>query len=138
MYKKEKIVITGGLGYLGTQLCKLYSSDTLTKEIIVIDNRFLPEKVKKLKEWGIKYIEMSILEKEKLAELLFDCDLVYHLAGVTDVAYTKTESDSIKDEMIRNYGTVGSRNIIECCSDNTKIIFPSTTLREKCSRETPL
>lgn len=124
--KREKIVITGGLGYVGTQLCKLYSSETLTKEIIVVDNRFLPERIKKLREWGIKFMEISILDKEKLCEILKDCNLVYHLAGITDVAYTKTESNSSQEKLIRDYGTIGSRNIIDCSPRNTKIIFPST------------
>ncbi len=124
--KKEKIVITGGLGYVGTQLCKLYSSETLQKEVIVIDNRFLPERVKKLKEWGIKFVEMSILEKSKLKEILIDSDIVYHLAGITDVAYTKMEETLAQAKMIRTYGTIGSRNVIDSCSNKTKIIFPST------------
>ena len=42
----SKIVITGGLGYVGTQLCKLYTPETLNNEIVVSDNRFLPEGLK--------------------------------------------------------------------------------------------
>ena len=42
MNKSKKIVITGGLGYIGTQLCKLYTSETLHNEIIITDSRFLP------------------------------------------------------------------------------------------------
>ena len=34
---KEKIVITGGLGYIGSELCKLYSGETRFKNIIVTD-----------------------------------------------------------------------------------------------------
>ncbi len=41
----KKIVITGGLGYVGTQLCKLYIPETLENEIIVMDRRFLPDRV---------------------------------------------------------------------------------------------
>ena len=38
----SKIVIKGGLGYVGTQLCKLHIPETLENEIIVTDSRFLP------------------------------------------------------------------------------------------------
>ena len=41
----KKIVITGGLGYIGTELCKLYSGVSWNKEIIVLDNRFISERV---------------------------------------------------------------------------------------------
>ena len=40
---KKKIIITGGLGYIGSELCKLYSGVSWHHEIIVIDNRFISE-----------------------------------------------------------------------------------------------
>ena len=35
----KKIIITGGLGYIGTELCKIYSGVSWHHKIIVIDNR---------------------------------------------------------------------------------------------------
>ena len=35
---KKKIIITGGLGYIGTELCKLYSGVSWHHKIIVIDS----------------------------------------------------------------------------------------------------
>ena len=62
-----KILITGGLGYVGTQLCKLYTPETSEKEIVVSDRRFLPERVKELK-YNIRRIdkgkEKILLERE--------------------------------------------------------------------------
>ena len=87
----KKIVITGGLGYVGTQLCKLHIPETLENEIIVTDRRFLPERVKELKEWGFKYIQSDLLDEDKIKELVHDADVVYHLGGITDVAYVKSE-----------------------------------------------
>ena len=37
----KKIVITGGLGYIGTELCKIYSGYSWNDEIIVIDKIFI-------------------------------------------------------------------------------------------------
>jgi UDP-glucose 4-epimerase len=34
----KKIIITGGLGYIGTELCKIYSGFSWKDKIIVIDN----------------------------------------------------------------------------------------------------
>ena len=34
----KKIIITGGLGYIGTELCKIYSGVSWHHKIIVIDN----------------------------------------------------------------------------------------------------
>ena len=98
--KQTKIVITGGLGYIGSELCKLYSGETRFKNIIVTDNRFVSERVKQLRDWGFEFVQASILDKNKMSEILADADIVHHLAGITDVAYTKTESNSEKDKQI--------------------------------------
>jgi len=122
----SKIIITGGLGYVGTQLCKLHIPETLENEIIVTDRRFLPERVKELKEWGFKYIQSDLLDDDKIKELVQDADVVYHLGGITDVAYVKSEMNEEQDRMIENVGVQGSRIIIDNLSDTAKIIFPST------------
>ena len=55
----KKIIITGGLGYIGTELCKIYSGQSRTKNIVVIDNKFHSSRVEQLKRWGIKYTRLS-------------------------------------------------------------------------------
>ena len=42
----KKIIITGGLGYIGSELCKIYSGESWNNQIIVIDNKFSSEKSK--------------------------------------------------------------------------------------------
>ena len=46
----KKIVITGGLGYIGTELCKIYSGYSWNDQIIVIDNRFISERVNQIRK----------------------------------------------------------------------------------------
>jgi nucleoside-diphosphate-sugar epimerase/SAM-dependent methyltransferase/quercetin dioxygenase-like cupin family protein len=122
----EKIVITGGLGYIGTELCKLYSGEARYKNITVLDKRFVSERVKQLRDWGINFVQASILDEDLLRKHLEDADIVIHLAGITDVAYTKTEVDEERDKEIIQVGVEGTRNVIRCTKDSCKIIFPST------------
>tara|TARA_Y100001938_G_scaffold141966_1_gene212522 strand:+ start:8114 stop:9481 length:1368 start_codon:yes stop_codon:yes gene_type:complete len=122
----KNIVITGGLGYIGTELCKLYSGESRFKNITVIDSRFVSERVKQLRDWGINFKQGHLLDEEFMKEVLRDADVVYHLAGITDVAYTKTESNEEKDKEIKEVGIDGSRNIIKFTNSDCKIIFPST------------
>ena len=122
----SKIVITGGLGYIGTQLSKLYIEDNLNHEVHIIDSRFLPERVKELKSWGFKYHQVDILDREFFQDMLSDADIVYHLAGVTDVAYVKSEANDEQDNKIKTVGIDGTNNIIQSVGKNTKLIFPST------------
>ena len=121
-----KIIITGGLGYIGTELCKIYSGESRYKDITVIDNRFASERVTQLRSWGIDFIHGDIMDLSLMESILYDADIVYHLAGITDVAYTKTESSSGKEKKISEVGIEGTKNIIKSLSKHAKLIFPST------------
>ena len=121
-----KIIITGGLGYIGTELCKIYSGESRYKNITVIDNRFASERVTQLRDWGINFIHGDIMDLSLMESILYDADIVYHLAGITDVAYTKTESNSEKEKKITEVGIEGTKNIIKSLSKHAKLIFPST------------
>ncbi len=123
---KKKIVITGGLGYIGTELCKLYSGVSWHHEIIVIDNRFISERVNQIRNWNMQFIQGDILDKELIKKYCHDADVVHHLAGVTNVPRTKSEASKLQDEKIKEVGEKGTQNILDSISDNCKIIFPST------------
>ena len=53
----KKIIITGGLGYIGTELSKLYSGLSWKYQVLVLDNRFVSERVNELKRRKIKFIQ---------------------------------------------------------------------------------
>ncbi len=123
---KKKIIITGGLGYIGTELCKLYSGVSWHHKIIVIDNRFISERVNQIRNWNMEFIQGDILDKNLVKKYCEDADVVHHLAGITDVPRTKSEVSSAQDEKIKEVGEKGTQNILDVISNNCKIIFPST------------
>ncbi len=122
----KKIVITGGLGYIGTELCKIYSGVSWHHKIVIIDNRFISERVNQIRNWNMEFIHGDILDKELVKKHFADADIVHHLAGVTDVPRVKSETSVEKDKKIKLVGEVGTKNILEVISDKCKIIFPST------------
>jgi len=132
----KKIVIVGALGYLGTELSKLYSGESWFHKIIALDNRFVSKRVNQLKEWNIKFYQGQILDKDFLTKHLSDADVVHHLAGVTDVAYVKKEANPAQDENIRKIAIDGTNNILEAIPDKCKIIFPSTHVIYEGLKET--
>ena len=123
---KKKIIITGGLGYIGTELCKLYSGVSWHHEILVLDNRFISERVNQIRNWNMKFIQGDILDKDLVNKYFKDADIVHHLAGVTDVPRTQSESSKAQDEKIKLVGEKGTENILNSINNNCKIIFPST------------
>ena len=122
----KKIVITGGLGYIGTELCKIYSGTSWNDQIVVIDNRFISERVNQLRNWNIDFFQGDILDKDFIKKHLKDADVVHHLAGITNVPRTQSESSKESDEKIKLVAEKGTQNILDTISKNCKIIFPST------------
>jgi len=122
----KKIVITGGLGYIGTELCKIYSGYSWNDEITVIDNRFVSERVNQLRNWNMNFVQGNILDKEIIKKYCKDADIVHHLAGITDVPRVKSESSFEKDDLINKVAEEGTQNILDVISENCKIIMPSS------------
>ena len=122
----KKIVITGGLGYIGTEICKIYSGVSWNNDIIVLDNRFISERVNQLRNWNIEFFQIQILDKSSLEPHLENADIVHHLAGITDVAYVKKDSSKELDNKIEKVAIEGTNNILQSMPNHCKIIFPST------------
>ena len=123
---KKKIIITGGLGYIGTELCKLYSGVSWNNSITIIDNRFSSERVNQIRNWNMNFVHGDILDKNLINKHCKDADIVHHLAGITNVPRTRSESNDDKDNQIKTVAEEGTQNILDAISDKCKIIFPST------------
>ena len=123
---EKKIIITGGLGYIGTELCKIYSGFSWKDKILVIDNRFISERVNQLRKWNIEFIHGDILDKKLINKYCNDASIIHHLAGITDVPRTKNENNRAADEKIKLIAVEGTQNILDAINKNCKVIFPST------------
>ena len=122
----KNIVITGGLGYIGMELSLLLSGESRNNNIKVIDNSFFSERVSQLRRWGIDYSQVDILDAVKLKEEIKNADIIFHLAGITNVGTTIEDKNIKRDKQVRDVGVKGTRNIIKLSKSTTKIIFPST------------
>jgi nucleoside-diphosphate-sugar epimerase/AraC-like DNA-binding protein len=126
MSQKKTILITGCLGYLGTELCKLYSGESWFHRIIGIDDKFFSNRINQLKKWNIEFYQIKILDDNILKTICQNVDIIHHLAGITDVAYIESEVDKKKEKEIIKVGIEGTNNILKYANKNSKIIFPST------------
>ena len=122
----KKIVITGGLGYIGTELCKIYSGYSWNYKITVIDNRFISERVNQLRKWNINFVQADILNSKLISDYCKDADVIHHLAGITLVPKVKNESNLEQEKFIKKVGVEGTQNILDAMSATSKIILPST------------
>jgi nucleoside-diphosphate-sugar epimerase/SAM-dependent methyltransferase len=123
---KKKIIITGALGYIGSELCKIYSGESWHHKIIAIDNNFYSDRVSQLTQWNIEFYQGSILDVQFLKRYITDADIVHHLAGITNVAYTKSDLNIERDNLIKKTALEGTNNILNLMKKDGKIIFPSS------------
>ena len=103
-----KILVTGGAGYLGTQLLKILETNPAVDEVLVYDNLstgnanfFLDGQQRKLQK--AQYVFGELLDSRKLKKILDGVDVVYHLAARVTTPFANT------DPIFLNRLTTGER-----------------------------
>jgi len=120
-----KIVITGALGHIGSRLIREYPTCYPHSEIILIDNlstqRYgslfnLPKKAR------FQFIEANV-EQMDLIPVFQDCDLVIHLAAITNA-----EGSFEMRERVERVNFEGTKRVaMACLQTRTPLLFPSST-----------
>ena len=118
---RNKILITGGAGYIGSHVCHLLIEKGYS--VTCIDNLITGNKKLLPKEVNLEEIDIS--EKEKVSKIikLNQFDLVMHFAGLIRV------DESVKQpDRYREYNYLKAKIFLETCFENNlkKIIFSST------------
>jgi UDP-glucose 4-epimerase len=121
-----KMLITGGAGYIGTELLLLLSTRTDIERIYIYDNLcrenynlFLHSN---LKPGRIKFIKGDLLDSRSLDKVVKEVDVVYHLAG----NFNRDEKVHHVQDMVNNWGTAELSYALE--ESNVKqVVYLSST-----------
>ena len=141
-----KILLTGGAGYIGSELVYHLAQHPQVEKIVIYDNlsnanynlfiglRKIPNPQK------IELIKADILDGRNLKKALQDIDIVYHLAAFVNTPFSDNNSHSF--EQINNWGTAQVVDAVEQ-SDVKKFVFASSvsvygSSENKVSENTPL
>lgn len=134
----EKILVTGGAGYIGSLLCPMLLAEGY--EVTILDNL----------KWGIKPIlhflahpkctleTGDVREAGLVRKLVEKHDIVLHLAAI--VGYPACAADPI---LSRTTNVDGTRNVASAISPAQRLIYASTgstygKVAEICTEETPI
>jgi len=118
------VLITGGAGFIGSNLCDYLVSKNF--KVVIIDN-LETGSLKNLKKSKnkIKFIKVDITKKNQLKDKYFkNIDIVFHLAALADIV------PSINNpEKYFNTNVKGTLNILQKCKNNgvRKLIYAASS-----------
>tara|TARA_B100001248_G_scaffold35697_1_gene22942 strand:- start:2274 stop:3158 length:885 start_codon:yes stop_codon:yes gene_type:complete len=122
MSKKDKIVITGGAGFVGTNLIKLFLKKTSYK-IISIDDYSSGSKKNHIKDKRIKYINGSSKNINKLINKPKEIKSIFHFGE-----FARIYQSFLKMNQCIESNTIGSNAVFNfCLKNNIKLIYSATS-----------
>ena len=123
-----KILVTGGIGYIGLSLIERLVQRTDVSQILVYDNlsknnfNFFFDPV--IRSSKLKFMEGDILDNHRFRDALEGCDWVYHLASVLPNSRTAQNLHSF--DQVNNWGTAQLVDAVER-SEVKGLVYTSST-----------
>jgi UDP-glucose 4-epimerase len=125
-----KVLVTGGAGYMGTELVNLLVSNEAVDEVIVYDNLsrmnynlFLGLKLQRYPK--LRFVKGELLDSRSLRKVLKGIDIVFHLAAKVTTPFAV--SDSHVYEQVNHWGTAELVYAIEESNSVKKFIYTSSS-----------
>jgi len=120
--KKNKIVITGGAGFVGSNLIELFLKKTKYK-IISIDNYSSGSKLNHVKNSRIKYVKASTVDIFKIIKKPSEIKTIFHFGE-----FPRIYQSFIKMNECIDSNSVGSNAVFNFCLKNKiKLIYSATS-----------
>ena len=117
----EKVLITGGAGYLGSTLCEHLLKNGYS--VTVLDNLMFKQMslLHLFKQDGFQFILGDVRDKELLQKLVSEHEVIIPLAAIVGMPACKSNPQLATDV---NYKQI--ENIVEVLKSNQKLILPNT------------
>jgi len=122
MPNKKKIVVTGGAGFVGTNLIKLLLKKT-TYKIISIDNYSSGKKINHIKNSRVKYVKGKTSDVYKLIKNPKEVKTLFHFGE-----FARIYQSFLKTNECIESNSIGSNSIFNFCLKNKiKLIYSATS-----------
>ena len=119
---RKKIIVTGGAGFVGTNLIKLLLAKTKFK-IISIDNYSSGKKTNHIKNTRVKYINGKTVNISKLIKNPKEIKSIFHFGEFARIYQSFLQMNECIDS-----NTVGSNAVFNFCLKNKiKLIYSATS-----------
>ena len=122
MPKRDKIIVTGGAGFVGTNLIKFFLKKTKYK-IISIDNYSSGLKSNHIKDVRVKYIKGNTINIGQLIKKHDEIQSVFHFGEFARIYQSFLKMGECIDS-----NSIGSNSVFNfCLKNNIKLIYSATS-----------
>src|SRR5687767_9681098 len=102
-----KVLVTGGAGYIGTELTSALIARADVEQVIVYDNLSRPNYnfflgLQFRNHHKISFVKGELLDSRALKKVLKDVDVVYHLAAKVTTPFANDEAHAY--EQVNHWG----------------------------------
>ncbi len=124
LMKNKKVVVTGGAGFIGSNLAKKLAPDNKTIVVDDLSTGYLKNIQEEVDRNQIDFIKGSITDLDLLKEVFKNVDYVFHQAAIPSVPR------SVKDPILSNHANVnGTLNVLVAAHYNNvkKVVYASSS-----------
>ncbi|WP_299253623.1 NAD(P)-dependent oxidoreductase [uncultured Cytophaga sp.] len=124
------VLVTGGAGYVGTELVLKLAENPIVSKVIVYDNlsrenyNLFINATKQIRTDKIQFEFGDLLDTRKIKKVLKDIDVVYHLAARASTPFANNDSHLF--EQVNHWGTAELVYAIEELKTVKKLIYVSS------------
>lgn len=123
-----KVLVTGGAGYVGAELCAWLAKDERVSELVIYDlldrghfGVFMGPKLGKAK---VRFVQGDVLDSRRLLQELAGCDVVYHLAAKVTTPFSDASHSQF--EQVNHWGTAEVVYAVEEVAPKARVVYLSS------------
>lgn len=123
-----KVVVTGGAGYIGAELCAVLAKDGRVGELVIYDQLdrgqyglFTGPGLGKAK---VRFVQADVLDSRRLLQELAGSDMVYHLAAKVTTPFA--DAGHSQFEQVNHWGTAEVVYAIEEAAPQARVAYLSS------------
>lgn len=137
-FKEQRVLVTGGLGFIGSNLC--HKLVQLGAEVTIYDACLDPygwnfSNISEIKD-KIRFVKADVRDMDALRSSLIDMDLVFHCAG--QVSHLESMKNPFLDIDINCRGTIALLEVCRLVCPSAALIYAGTCGQTGVSKYLPI
>ncbi len=123
-----KVVVTGGAGYIGAELCAALAKDARVSELVIYDvlarghyGVFMGPALGQAK---VRFVQGEVLDSRRLLQELAGADVIYHLAAKVTTPFADAGYNQF--EQVNHWGTAEVVYAIEEVAPKARVVYLSS------------